>query len=311
MQYIIGVDIGGTTIKIGFFNKQGNLQNKWEIPTDISDKGKNIIGDIAASIKEYLTKNKINLNECLGIGIGVPGAVSNNLCVGCVNLGWDALDIGMELGKYFPGILIKAENDANCAALGEVYNLNGKYQNACLITIGTGVGGGIIYQGKILTGSNGASGEIGHFKVVFENGRICGCGKSGCLETVASANGIVEELKRILKEGRLKTKFSLEQKFSTKDIFARENASDPAIIEVKKTFFHYLGIAVSYLTLVTNPEVVIIGGGVSKGLKEELLKINRYFQKYSFAPSEQTEIILAELLNDAGIFGAAQLIRYA
>jgi len=311
MQYIIGVDIGGTNIKLGLFNKKGNLQDKWEITTDISDQGKNIIPDIANTIKSYLTKNKLSIKNCLGIGVGAPGAVSDNLCIGCVNLGWDTLDINKELDKFFPGILIKAENDANCAALGEVYNLGKKYQNACLITIGTGVGGGIIYQGKVLAGSNGASGEIGHFKVVFENGRKCGCGKYGCLETVASANGIVEEMKRIVKEGKVKTKFTLDEKFTTKDIFAKKNASDLAVVEVKKIFFHYLGIAVSYLTLVTNPEVVIIGGGVSKGLKNELSEINRYFQKYSFAPSEQTEIILAELLNDAGVFGAAQLIRYA
>ncbi|MBR1660306.1 MAG: ROK family protein, partial [Oscillospiraceae bacterium] len=191
-SYMFGVDVGGTTVKLGLFRTTGELEDKWEIKTDTENNGQNILWDIAAAIRGKLKEKNVALDEVEGVGIGVPGAVLESGVVNrCVNLGWGVTDVKNNLSGYLDGLRVEVGNDANVAALGEMWTGGGKgYQSIVMVTLGTGVGGGVILNGRILSGSTGAAGEIGHFKVNAEETEVCGCGKKGCLEQYASANGI-------------------------------------------------------------------------------------------------------------------------
>lgn len=203
MKYIYGIDIGGTTIKMGLFAEDGTLKEKWEIKTRTEDNGKNIISDIATAVNDHMKENDLTREDVIGIGAGVPGAVLEFARVNeCVNLGWGSVDVAGELSKL-TGCPVKATNDANAAALGEIWmGAAAKYNSAVMITLGTGVGGGIIIDGKIVDGSRGYGGEIGHMTVDPFDDRVCNCGKTGCLELYASATGIVYETKKALKNTR-------------------------------------------------------------------------------------------------------------
>lgn len=219
-KYIFGVDVGGTTIKIGLFDTKGILLDKWGIKTDKSNNGQNILCDITASLNEKIEQKHIQKDNILGVGLGVPGPVdSNGVVYKCVNLGWDVFNVSETLEKL-SGLKVKVANDANAAALGEMWQGGGKgYNNVVLITLGTGVGGGIIIDGKIVSGINGAAGELGHMPIIIENGERCGCGKEGCLETVASATGIVRETKKYLKKTDEQSLLRKLENITAKDIF--------------------------------------------------------------------------------------------
>ena len=194
----VGVDIGGTTVKIGIFTKEGQVEKKWEIPTRKEEQGKYILSDVATSIKTNIAQLGNTMEDIIGIGIGVPGpVVEERKVLECVNLGWGIIDVAEEM-KELTGIFnIKVGNDANVAALGEMWKGGGEgYQNIIMVTLGTGVGGGVIINGKILTGSNGAAGEIGHIIVNLEEEDACNCGKKGCLEQYASATALVNEAEK-------------------------------------------------------------------------------------------------------------------
>ena len=182
--YAFGVDIGGTTVKIGFFSSEGKFIEHWEIPTRKENGGELILPDIALSITKKLAEHGLTTDDLEGVGVGVPGPVVGGGIVNkCVNLGWGVVDVREKLSLLLNGVPVEVTNDANVAALGEQWNGGGKgNDNVVMITLGTGVGGGIIIGGKILPGTHGEAGEIGHMKVRDNETATCGCGKKGCLE---------------------------------------------------------------------------------------------------------------------------------
>jgi glucokinase len=304
-----GIDIGGTTVKLGLFTEKGNLIDKWEIPTRKDEGGSYILGDVAESVEKKIVEDKLIRGDIVGIGIGVPGPVTEDGTVlKCANLGWGVFNVADEM-KRLTGFETKVGNDANVAALGEMWQGGGKgYKNLIMVTLGTGVGGGVILNGEILTGSNGAAGEIGHITVNYEEQDNCGCGKTGCLEQFASATGIVKEAKRLLNESSETSMLREFQYLSAKAIFDCAKDGDTLAKQLVEQLGNYLGIALSHIAAVVDPQVFVIGGGVSKAgdILTDLIK-KHYEQNVMFALKNK-EFKLAELGNDAGIYGSAKMI---
>ena len=307
-----GVDVGGTTVKIGCFDKEGHLISKWEIPTRKESQGKYILPDVAESLKERMEMDGIELENVQGIGIGVPGPVlANGTVERCVNLGWGHTDMKGILRQYFPGVDIEAGNDANVAALGEVWRGAGRgKKNAVMVTLGTGVGGGVVIDGKIVSGVHGMGGEIGHIHIRDEDQDTCNCGGHGCLEQTASATGLVREAKRLLQAAPEKTSSMLEygEKLEAKDIVACAVQGDELALKAIDTMSFYLGRALASIAMVVDPEVFIIGGGVSRAGKFLNDRIEKYYYEYAPLTGSKSEIVTALLGNDAGIYGAAKMV---
>ena len=306
MKLGFGVDLGGTTVKIAAFTMDGQLLSKWEIPTATENKGSRILPDIAVSVLDYCYENRISKEDIIGLGIGVPGAVDRTgVVAGCDNLGWDRTDVVTELSGL-TGFTVKAGNDANMAALGEAWKGSG-CDNMVLVTLGTGVGGGIILDGKPLVGRTGAAGEIGHLVMERYEENACGCGKRGCAEQYCSATGIVRLAKEYLLE---KNQPSLlrDREFTCKAIFDAAAEDDQAAKEILEQAYAYLGELVANICIVLNPETVVIGGGVSQAGEPLLAGIQKHFNKYIYHASGDVEFRLATLGNDAGVYGAFRLI---
>ncbi len=309
MKYGFGVDLGGTTVKIAFFDENGTLLDKWEIPTVTQNGGKQILPDIAASVQKYLDEKNIDRQSILGIGIGVPGPVDDGGNVNCChNLGWGRFNIHKALGDL-TGLPVKAGNDANMAALGEAWKGGGTgCDNMVLATFGTGVGGGIIINGKPINGVHGAAGEIGHITVNRDETELCTCGKYGCAEQYCSATGIVRLTKKRLATDE---KASLLRNFdplTCKDVFDAGNQGDALALEVLEQVYNYMGQFLAAVCCVTDPEAVVLGGGVSRAGQPLLDGAKRYFDKYIFHASASIRFALASLGNDAGAYGAFKLI---
>lgn len=308
MKYGFGVDLGGTTVKIAYFDQEGTMLDKWEIPTVTADGGKQILPDIAASIKGYLAKNSIPDENILGIGMGVPGPVNAKGVVNkCVNLGWGVFNIHEELGAL-TGFPVKAGNDANVAALGEYWKGGGKgCDNMVFATLGTGVGGGIVVEGKLIHGSHGAGGEIGHMVLNKFETEHCGCGKQGCVEQYCSATGIVRIAKQFLAASDKASSLRDIENLTCKDVFDAGNAGDELALDILEQVYDYLGEFLASLCCVIDPEAVVLGGGVSKAGQPLLEGAKRYFTKYVFHASREVRFALASLGNDAGAYGAFKL----
>ena len=308
-NYAFGVDVGGTTVKLGLFDKSGCVLDKWEIPTVKDNAGAAVIPDVAASILDKMKEKNIASEEVEGVGIGVPGAVDNDgvMVGGAVNIGWGVFNVAEELGGYLK-LPVKAANDANVAAFGEMWQGGGKgHSNMVAVTLGTGVGGGIIVEGNILTGATGAGGEIGHIHIEDAEFEECGCGNKGCLEQYASATGIVRLAKRRLEKDAAPSSLR-GQELTAKAVFDAVKEQDPVAVEIAEQFGEYLGKGLAAVASVVNPEMFVIGGGVSKAGDILLKYIEPAFRKYAFAPCRNAQFALATLGNDAGIFGAAGLI---
>ena len=307
-KVVFGVDVGGTTVKLGCFNTEGELLDKWEIPTRTEDKGSNIIGDIAGSILVKLAKDDIDKKDVVGIGIGVPGPVkSDGTVIVAVNLGWKDVNVNSEL-EELTGIKVKASNDANVAALGEMWRGGGQgYSNVVAVTLGTGVGGGIIVDGKIVNGATGAGGEIGHIHLEDNETEACGCKGHGCLEQYASATGVVRLAKKKLADSS-KDSVLREGEVTAKDVWDAVKAGDELAIEVAHIYGEYLGKGLAAVADVVNPEVFVIGGGVSRAGRVVIEYMEPYFDKYVFPGAKGAKFALAKLGNDAGIYGAAFLV---
>ena len=308
-QYVFGIDLGGTTVKLGLFTTSGELTDKWEIPTRTENGGEHILPDIAASLKSKLGEKGIPAEQVAGAGLGVPGAVLEDRYVKpCVNLnGWGG-DVAGKLSELC-GCPVKAVNDANAAALGEMWLGGGKgYDNVVFVTLGTGVGGGIIVDGKLLSGVHGAGGEIGHIKMNPHETDTCGCGKKGCLEQYASATGIVRMANRLLSETDTPSTLRELEKVSAKDIFDGAKAGDELALQAVDIFGRYLGRALACISCVCDPQIFVIGGGVSAAGQIILDAAEKYFRGGAFPASEETSFALASLGNDAGICGAARLV---
>ena len=309
MKYGFGVDLGGTTVKIAWFDEEGTLLHKWEIPTVTEDGGSRILPDIAASVKGFLTERKIDPSNVIGVGIGVPGPVDSTGVVNkCVNLGWGRFNVEQELSRLV-GLPVKAGNDATVAALGECWKGGGAgYQNIVFITLGTGVGGGIIVDGKPIHGTRGAGGELGHIVLNKNESVPCGCGKYGCVEQYCSATGIVRTAKRFLSQNLEPSVLREAEDLECKDIFDGAKAGDPLAIRILDEVYEQMAEFVGDVCCVLDPEAVVIGGGVSKAGTVLLEGIRSRLHKYIFHAIRDVELSLAVLGNDAGAYGAFKLV---
>jgi len=309
MKYGFGVDLGGTTVKIAYFEENGTMMDKWEIPTRTENGGEKILPDIAASIREYLTKNAVADSDILGIGIGVPGPVDAEGVVNkCVNLGWGVFNINKTLGEL-TGFPVRAGNDATVAALGECWKGGGQgCKNMVLATLGTGVGGGIVVDGNVVLGAHGAGGEIGHICLEPNETDTCGCGNHGCAEQYFSATGIVRLAKKYLAGCDAPSSLRQIENFTCKDVFDAGKAGDAAALTVLEQVYDYMGRFLAAICCVTNPEVVVLGGGVSKAGQPLLDGAKKYFDRYVFHGCKNVRFVLAQLGNDAGAYGAFKLV---
>ncbi len=306
-QYVFGVDIGGTTVKLGLFDQEGNVLDKWEIPTRTQDQGSSILPDIAKSIQDKMTEKSIHKQDVTGVGVGAPGPVdSKGTIYKAVNLGWGVFSIKDTLEEILK-IPVMAGNDANVAALGEMWKGGGQgSRDLIVVTLGTGVGGGIILDGKMLTGATGAGGEIGHIHVNDAETDTCGCGNHGCLEQYTSATGVTRLANKKLKESD-KDSVLRREEVSAKTVFDAVKAGDELAKEVAEEFGKYLGDGLAAIACVVNPEAIVIGGGVSKAGEILIDYIKPHYEKNVFHGSRGVKFSLATLGNDAGIYGAAKL----
>ena len=309
-QVCVGVDIGGTSVKLGIFTLNGNLLKKWEIPTEPKNDPKALIEKIGKSIKETLKEARLTLTDCVGVGMGVPGPVMPNGFIEIVvNIGWREVFPARILSDLLAGMPVALGNDANVAALGEEWMGGAKHQqDSVMVTLGTGVGGGIIIDGKIVPGKHGLGGEIGHMHVRESETEKCNCGGKGCLEQISSATGIVREAKRLLATKKVASRLALLEDITAKDVLDAAKAGDEIALEVVDTVSKYLGIALSHLAMTVDPEVFVIGGGVSKAGDFLIDKIREKFEYYTPITKNKADIVLAKLGNDAGIYGAAKLV---
>ena len=307
-KYCFGIDVGGTTVKMGLFTTEGELLDKWEIPTRKEDGGAYILNDVAASVEAKLAEKNIAKEDVAGAGIGVPGPTLDTGYVSiCVNLGWKDKNPANELSELL-SIPVKAGNDANVAALGEMWKGGGEgYLDVVLLTLGTGVGGGIIIDGHAVVGAHGARGEIGHITVRDDETEACGCGRKGCLEQYASATGLVRLAKRYF-EKNTKNSILTGKEITAKEVFDAAKAGDAAALEITEEFGAYLGQALVNLAATVDPAVFVIGGGVSKAGDILLETVRKYFYDHAFYGNQKTKITLATLGNDAGIYGAAKQV---
>ena len=307
-KYVFGIDIGGTTVKCGLFTVKGELLEKWEIPTRTENNGAAILPDVADTVLKKIQEKGLAKEEIAGIGIGVPGPVNEQGEVpGAVNLHWGYVNLAGDMEKM-TGLRVKAGNDANVAALGEMWKGGGAgCQSIVMVTLGTGVGGGIINNGKIVTGAHGAGGEIGHIHVTDDVERNCNCGNHGCLEQVTSATGITYLANRKLKKDD-RPSMLRGGEVNAKTVFDAVKAGDELAKEVAEEFGKYLGTALASVACVADPEVFVIGGGLSKAGQVILDYIKKYYAQYAFMTCKQAGFALAKLGNDAGIYGAAKML---
>ena len=309
MRYGFGVDVGGTTVKLAWFDEEGTLLHKWEIPTVTEGGGSAILPDIAKAVEGFLAENKIDKSQVIGIGVGVPGPVNDQGVVNrCVNLGWGVFNVAQTLSEL-TGLPVRAGNDANVAALGEAWKGGGMgCDNMVRATLGTGVGGGIIIGGKPVSGAHGAGGEIGHIPLCKDETEPCGCGKFGCAEQYSSAPGVVRVTKRYLDAHDTPSVLRDLETLTAKDIFDAAKAGDAAAQEALEQVYDLMGQFLASICCVADPEVVVLGGGVSRAGQPLLDGTRKYFDRYVFHASRNTRFALASLGNDAGAYGAFKLV---
>ena len=307
MKYVFGVDIGGTTIKLGLFDSNGEMIEKFAIPTT---GGAQLLPDTAKAIINKLNERGLSTSDLQGVGVGVPGPVNEEgvVLVG-VNIGWpEPVAVKLELSALLDGVAVHVTNDANIAAVGEMWLGAAKGVNsAIMFTLGTGVGGGVIVNGEVINGCGGSGGEIGHLVAIAEGGALCGCGKTGCLETVTSATGIVRLTNEALVSSEVETSLRSIENVEAKDVFDAAKAGDEFALTIVDKVGFYLGLAAANLAATTNPEVFIFGGGVSHAGEILLDAIRKHYEKFAFAGVKNTPFVLATLGNDAGIIGGASL----
>ncbi len=308
MSKKFGIDIGGTSVKIGFFDGD-SLIEKYTIPTNTGNSGANIIKEISESLIKFIADKNIELSDIHGYGIGIPSPVLDDVALICPNIGWVDYNVREEFNKYIKCDNVVIANDADVAAAGEFWTLkDGKHKNLVFYTFGTGVGGGIILNEKLAQGSHGSAGELGHIPVKFEDAAPCGCGNKGCLETVASATGLVNETRAILKETNLDSILRSKEVFAAKDIFDAAKEGDEIAVSAVESMCRYIAIASASIAATIDPDVFILGGGVASAGDIFVDTIKKYYIEYAMKPLKNIPFELAKLGNDAGIYGAAYLI---
>lgn len=309
-KYCFGIDVGGTTVKMGLFTTEGELLDKWEIPTRKEDGGAYILNDVAASVEAKLAEKNIEKDDVAGAGIGVPGPTLDTGYVSiCVNLGWKDKNPANELSELL-SIPVKAGNDANVAALGEMWKGGGEgYLDVVLLTLGTGVGGGIIINGEIAPSHRGVGGELGHITVNPDEEATCNCGNHGCLEQYASATGVVRIANKLLAASKEESSLRTLETVTAKDVFDAAKAGDNLAVEAVEVLGKYLGLVVANVALTVDPDVFVIGGGVSKAGQVLIDVITKYYHNFAkIIGDNKAKVVLAKLGNDAGIYGAARMV---
>ncbi|HFI0168640.1 TPA: ROK family glucokinase [Streptococcus suis] len=313
---IIGIDLGGTSVKLAILTTEGEIQEKWSIKTNILDDGSHIVPDIIDSIKQRFETYGLTKDDFLGVGMGSPGVVDSEAgtVIGAYNLNWKTLQLVKEQFESALGLPFFIDNDANVAALGEQWvGAGNNNPNVVFMTLGTGVGGGVIAAGNLIRGVKGAGGELGHITVDFDDPFACTCGKKGCLETVASATGIVNLSRRYADQyagdAKLKQMIDDGQDVTAKDVFDLAKEGDDLALIVYRHFSEYLGVACANIAAVLNPAYIVLGGGVSAAGEFLLDGVRKVFAENSFPQiKESTQIVLATRGNDAGVLGAASLV---
>ncbi|HFI2472069.1 TPA: ROK family glucokinase [Streptococcus suis] len=313
---IIGIDLGGTSVKLAILTTEGEIQEKWSIKTNILDEGSHIVPDIIDSIKHRFESHGLTKDDFLGVGMGSPGVVDSEAgtVIGAYNLNWKTLQLVKEQFEAALGLPFFIDNDANVAALGEQWvGAGNNNPNVVFMTLGTGVGGGVIAAGNLIRGVKGAGGELGHITVDFDEPFACTCGKKGCLETVASATGIVNLSRRYADQyagdAKLKQMIDDGQDVTAKDVFDLAKEGDDLALIVYRHFSEYLGVACANIAAVLNPAYIVLGGGVSAAGDFLLDGVRKVFAENSFPQiKESTQIVLATRGNDAGVLGAASLV---
>ena len=309
MKYCFGVDIGGTFVKLGLFTAEGELLEKWQIPTRREDESSHVLPDIAASVLAKMDEKGIVKEDVTGIGFGTPGPVTEDGVAVCpANLDWVNKPVAKELTEL-TGLPSRGGNDVNVAGLGEMWRGGAKgYKNVVVVPIGTGVGAAIIVNGKIITGTRGAAGEVGHIHVDDEIQEPCGCKAVGCVEQFSSATGLVRMAKKALADESVVTSLRDLGEVTAKDVIDAAKAGDEIADKIFDKFCDYLGYSLAATAAVIDPEIFIIGGGVSKAGQVLVDRVQGYFKKYAWPGIRGIEFALAELGNDAGIYGAAYTI---
>ena len=309
MSYVFSADVGGTSVKLGFFRDDDTLIKRWEIPTRPENGGCAILPDITAEIDRCIANAGIQKADVLGIGVGVPGPVDDNGNVNCcVNLNWGVFNLHEALGRL-TGLRVRAGNDADVAALGEYYDGSGRdCRSMLMVTLGTGIGGGFVWNGHLLHGAHGVAGELGHLIIDRTETERCTCGKYGCAEQYASARGMGLLARRWLAAHDDETPLRALAEVDAKALFAAERAGDAAATAILEQAFEILGETIADACCLVDPELVVLGGGMSKAGQRLLDGIWPYFLKYRFHASEGTRFALASLGNDAGICGCYRLI---
>lgn len=301
MNCIFGIDIGGTEIKIGKFH-QDKLVLKTSIKTDVTDQGKRILADVFKKIDELSKGDRI-----VGIGVGVPGPVVKGVVNGCQNLGWGVVEAEALIKARYPDARVRVLNDANVAAIGEMAAGSAqKYRDFVMVTLGTGIGGGIVINGEVYEGATGAGGEIGHMQISQDKQRRCNCGRYDCFENYSSATGIVTTALELMKDKETKLH---DTEVTSKNIFDLAKAGDEVALAAVNHMVDALAVTLGNIASVLNPEAFVIGGGVSKAGSFLLDKLVTKFREIAFYPVANTEFVLASLGNDAGIYGAAYVVR--
>ena len=308
----IGIDVGGTTVKLGLFEADGALLRKWEVPTRKEEGGVHILPDVAASVRAVLEEERLSLSDVAGAGMGIPGPVLEDGYVEvCVNLGWRDMNPQHILSGLLDNLPICSGNDANVAAMGEMWQGGGKgYSDIVMVTLGTGVGGGVILNQKIVSGKHGLAGEIGHIRIRENEKESCNCKGHGCVEQIASATGIAREARRAMaakpQEESAMRRFG--DAVTARDVVDCAKAGDAMALEVMETVGYYLGWALAMVSMTVDPEVFVIGGGVSRAGSFLIDFIQKYYERFTPISENKAGIALATLGNDAGIYGAARLL---
>ena len=311
-EYAFGIDLGGTTAKIGLFTTTGDLLEKWEVPTDTSDQGARILPNLAAAVQDKMAQRSLRPDQIEGVGLGVPGPVQDSSVVAivCANLGgWGDCDAGAQLSQLLGGLRVQVGNDANVAALGEIWMGAAKgCRSAVMVTLGTGVGGGVVADGKLIEGAHGAGGEIGHITVNPQETAQCGCGKHGCLEQYSSATGVVRCMNKLLEQNPDGPCTLRGRDFAAKDVFDAARSGDKLAQQEVEDMTLTLALALGNIAAITDPEMFLVGGGVARAGDVLLEPLSRHYQANAFLSCRNTPIRLASLGNDAGIYGAVRLI---
>ena len=310
MKYCFGIDIGGTTVKIGLVAENGEIITRWEIPTRKGSDPAGLLEDVKISLVNCMSERNIEKADILGIGMAAPGPVTEDgVLHGCVNIGWGDVDLD-DLAEDVIGISpVRIGNDARVAALGEAaYGAGKDAESMLMVTLGTGVGGGVVLDGKILMGMSGVAGEIGHMTIDPYETETCGCGKKGCLEQYASATGMVRAAERFLKEKDMDSVLRQKEAVSAKDLWDAAKAGDKLANEIVDFVCDRLGCALANAIYLVDTEMIVIGGGVCAAGQFLLDKVENAYNGKVFAHSRNKKFALAKLGNDAGIRGAAALI---